>query len=265
MIVKSILMLLVPSLLVLAFTAGCDRASSPSPAAATNSSSARIAARAAVRAAPMSPAPASNAPAAAAKKDVRPVIVAFGDSLTAGYGTDGGQSYPDYLQRELDARAYQYRVINEGISGNTSKDGVLRLPEIISLHPEVVIVAFGGNDGLRGVPIMDSQMNLETIISALQDKHAKVILGGITLPPNYGHDYIEKFNRMYRQQARDYHVRLLPFMLKDAYGVPGSMQNDGIHATAKGNRQVAKNFLPLLLPLLQKRKANPQPSKRERP
>lgn len=212
----------------------------------------------------MSAAPVSS-PATAAAKDLRPVVVAFGDSLTAGYGTDGGESYPDYLQRELDARAYRYRVINEGISGNTSKDGVLRLPEIISLHPAVVIVAFGGNDGLRGVPIMDSQMNLETIISTLQDKHAKVILGGITLPPNYGHDYIEKFNRMYRQQAQDYHVPLLPFMLKNAYGVPGSMQNDGIHATANGNRQVARNFLPLLLPLLQKTKATPKASSRARP
>jgi acyl-CoA thioesterase-1 len=184
--------------------------------------------------------------------DNRPTIVAFGDSLTAGYGTQPGQSYPDYLQQDLDARGYRYRVINEGVSGNTSKDGVLRLRSIVKLHPAVVIVAFGGNDGLRGLPILDSEMNLETIISALKTAHAKVILGGITLPPNYGKDYIQKFNQMYARQARDYHVPLLPFMLKGVYGVPGSMQSDGIHATAQGNRQVAENFLPLLLPLLQK-------------
>lgn len=189
---------------------------------------------------------------APAMKDDRPTIVAFGDSLTAGYGTQPGQSYPDYLQQDLDARGYRYRVINEGISGNTSKDGVVRLQRVIKMHPAVVIVAFGGNDGLRGVPILDSQMNLETIISGLKVAHAKVILGGITLPPNYGKDYIQKFNQMYANQSRDYHVPLLPFMLKGAYGVPGSMQNDGIHATAQGNRQVAKNFLPFLLPMLQK-------------
>lgn len=182
----------------------------------------------------------------------RPTIVAFGDSLTAGYGTGVGQSYPDYLQQDLDALGYRYSVVNAGISGNTSKDGVLRLHGIVKQHPAVVIVAFGGNDGLRGVPISDSQMNLETIIAGLQDAHAKVVLGGITLPPNYGKAYIQKFNSMYRAQARAYHVPLLPFMLKGVYGVPGSMQNDGIHATAQGNRQVAKNFLPILLPLLQK-------------
>ncbi|MHB8302437.1 MAG: arylesterase [Acidobacteriaceae bacterium] len=207
------------------------------------------------------PAPASTS-VPAAQKDTRPVIVAFGDSLTAGYGTDAGQSYPDYLQHELDARGYRYRVVNEGISGNTSKDGVVRLPGIVALHPMVAIVSFGGNDGLRGIPILDSQMNLETIISALQDAHAKVILGGIALPPNYGKDYIQRFNQMYRNQARDYHVPLLPFMLKGVYGVPGSMQNDGIHATAKGNRQVAKNFLPLLLPILKKTEA---PQRHRRP
>lgn len=189
---------------------------------------------------------------ATSQKDTRPLIVAFGDSLSAGYGTTAGESYPDYLQLDLNARGYHYHVVNEGISGNTSKDGVIRLPKIVALHPAVVIVDFGGNDGLRGNPILDTEMNLSTIISALQDAHVKVILGGITLPPNYGSEYIAQFNAMYKKQADDYHVPLLPFMLKDVYGVPGSMQSDGIHATAKGNQQVARNFLPLLLPLLHK-------------
>lgn len=224
------------SILFVALLAGCNR-SQAAPSSAN-----------------LNPSSSTNAVSASAPvvTDTRPVIVAFGDSLTAGYGTDPGQSYPDYLQHDLDARGYRYRVVNEGISGNTSKDGVLRLRRIVALHPAVVIVAFGGNDGLRGLPILDSQMNLETIIDALQDAHAKVILGGITLPPNYGSKYIAQFNAMYREQARAYHVPLLPFMLKGAYGVPGSMQSDGIHATAQGNQVVAKNFLPLLLPMLQK-------------
>lgn len=194
-------------------------------------------------------APAISAPP---KKGHRPVIVAFGDSLTAGYGTNTGQSYPDYLQHDLDARGYRYRVINAGISGNTSKDGVARLPEIVALHPAIAIVAFGGNDGLRGIPIEDTQMNLNTIVSTLQNAQAKVILGGITLPPNYGPAYISKFDAIYKNASQQYRVPLLPFMLKDVYGVPGDIQGDGIHATAKGNEQVAKNFLPLLLPLLHK-------------
>lgn len=201
--------------------------------------------------------PRSSRPATASAKDTHPLIVAFGDSLTAGYGAPFGESYPDYLQKDLLARGYQYRVLNEGVSGNTSKDGLLRARKIAALHPAIVIVAFGGNDGLRGIPIDDTEMNLASIITAFHDAHAKVVLGGITLPPNYGSDYIAKFNEMYKRLADDYHLPLLPFMLKGAYGEPGGMQSDGIHATAKGNRQVAKNFLPLLLPMLHKSVPHP--------
>lgn len=182
----------------------------------------------------------------------RPTIVAFGDSLTAGLGVSRDESYPADLQRELDARGYRYRIVNLGISGNTTKDGVLRIPEVQKYHPSVVIVSFGGNDGLRGLPIQDTEMNLSAIIVAMQDAHAKVILGGITLPPNYGSDYIARFNTIYQKESKVYQVPLLPFMLKGVYGVPGSMQDDGIHPTAQGCKQVAKNFLPLLLPLLRK-------------
>lgn len=185
--------------------------------------------------------------------DPRPVIVAFGDSLTAGHGTGPGQSYPDYLQQDLDVRGYAYHVINAGVSGNTTKDGVDRLPEVLALHPAVAIVAFGGNDGLRGIPIADSRQYLATIVQRLQQAHIQVVLGGITLPPNYGQDYIAQFNQTYQMLAHTYHVPLLPFLLQHVYGVPGSMQDDGIHATAQGNQQVARNLLPLLLPLLHKR------------
>jgi len=98
-------------------------------------------------------APPTPAPKATQAMDKRPVVVCFGDSLTAGYGTDLGQSYPDYLQKDLDAEGYNYRVVNEGISGNTTKDGVNRLNSILALKPAVVVVEFGGNDGLRGLRI----------------------------------------------------------------------------------------------------------------
>lgn len=237
MLVKPNLMFLFSSVLMIAWLTGCNSARSQPPLATFSESSS-----VSLPLAPSDPGPVAT----------RQVIVAFGDSLTAGYGVNSDQSYPANLQRDLDARGYRYRVVNEGVSGNTSKDGVLRIPEITALHPSVVIVAFGGNDGLRGLPIQDTEMNLSTIIAAMQDANAKVILGGITLPPNYGSDYISKFNAIYVKESTAYHVPLLPFMLKGVYGVPGSMQQDGIHPTAQGCKQVARNFLPLLLPLLQK-------------
>ncbi len=196
---------------------------------------------------------AADPPASAADAaDSRPVIVCFGDSLTAGYGTDPGQSYPDNLQRDLDHLGYRYRVVNAGVSGNTTKDGVDRLKDVLRLKPAVVIVAFGGNDGLRGLPIETTRDNLDRIVSTLKQAGAKVVLGGITLPPNYGPDYIRQFDETYQFVAKKYRVRLMPFILKDVYNVPGSMQRDGIHATAQGNKQVALNLLPLVKPLLKK-------------
>ena len=184
--------------------------------------------------------------------DHRPILVCFGDSLTAGAGTDPGQSYPDYLQAALDRRHIRYRVDNQGISGNTTKDGLQRLPEVLALHPAVVLVEFGGNDGLRGLPIADTRANLDQIVATLQRARIKVALAGITLPPDYGPDYIRQFDATYTLLARKYRVPMIPFLLKDVYGVPGMMQPDRTHATAAGNQIVARNLLPLLLPLLKK-------------
>jgi acyl-CoA thioesterase-1 len=207
---------------------------------------------------PETAAPASDSAAPSSASDAttvldgRPVIIAFGDSLTAGYGADPGDSYPDYLQKDLDAQGYHYQVVNQGISGNTSKDGVDRLEDALRLKPVLVIVAFGGNDGLRGLPIASTRANLDRIVSTLLNSGAKVVLGGITLPPNYGPDYIRQFNQTYALLAAKYHVPMLPFLLENVYGVEGGMQADGIHATDQGNEQVAKNLLPLIAPLLKK-------------
>jgi len=181
-----------------------------------------------------------------------PLLVCFGDSLTAGFGTDPGQSYPDYLQTDLDHLHYHYRVDNEGVSGNTTKDGVERLPDILDLHPAVVVVEFGGNDGLRGLPIAESRANLDQIIGTLKHAGIKVALAGITLPPDYGADYVKQFDQTYTLLAAKYRVPMLPFLLKNVYGVPGMMQHDDIHATAKGNQVVARNVIPIVLPLLKK-------------
>lgn len=181
-----------------------------------------------------------------------PVIVCFGDSITAGYGVAPGHAYPDDLQADLDRRGYHYKIVSSGISGNTSKDGVDRVQDVLRLHPAVVIVEFGGNDGLRGLPIADTRRNLDTIVGTLLHSGSKVILAGITLPPNYGPDYIKPFDETYHLIAAKYHVPLLPMLYANIYTVPGAIQEDGIHPTAKGAQILADNFLPLLLPLLHK-------------
>jgi len=182
----------------------------------------------------------------------RPVIVCFGDSLTAGYGAEYGKSYPDYLQSDLDARGYNYRVVNQGISGDTTKDGVERLNDILALKPAIVIVEFGGNDGLRGLRVEDTRANLDKMVATLKARGTKVALAGITLPPDYGPDYIQQFNQTYALIAKKYNVPLLPFLLKGVFGVDGMMQRDNTHATAAGNKIVANNVLPLILSLLKK-------------
>jgi acyl-CoA thioesterase I len=197
-------------------------------------------------------APPTPAPQATSATDKRPLVVCFGDSLTAGYGTDLGQSYPDYLQKDLDAEGYNYRVVNEGISGNTTKDGANRLNSILALKPAVVVVEFGGNDGLRGLRIEDSRANMDKIVGTLKASGTKVVLAGITLPPDYGPDYIIQFNDTYAMLATKYRVPLLPFLLNGVFGVDGMMQADKTHATSKGNEVVARNVLSLLLPLLKK-------------
>lgn len=195
---------------------------------------------------------ACSLPALAAPGGKLPKIACFGDSITAGYGVAPGQSYPDYLQAGLDARGYHYQVINQGISGNTTKDAVERVSDVLQLHPTVVIVELGGNDGLRGLPISATRANLDTIVSALQQAGIKVLLAGITLPPNYGADYIHQFNAVFQEVAAKHRVVLLPMLYAHVYNVPNAIQEDGIHPTAKGAELVAGNILPLLLPMLHK-------------
>lgn len=188
----------------------------------------------------------------AGKNDGRPLVVCFGDSLTAGFGADAGASYPDFLQKDLDAAGYAYRVVNEGVSGNTTKDGVERLAGVIAMKPAAVVVEFGGNDGLRGVKVSVTRENLATMVGGLKKAGIKVLVAGITLPPDYGADYVNGFTANYAAVGKQFGVPVMPFLLKDVYGVGGMMQADNTHATAKGNEVVARNVLPYLEPLLRK-------------
>jgi acyl-CoA thioesterase-1 len=180
------------------------------------------------------------------KPDTRPVIVAFGDSLTAGYGVNGGFSYPDFLQKEIDG----YHVVNAGISGDTTSGGLARIDSVTRLAPKIVILELGGNDGLRGLPLASTRANLEQMIVELRKSGARVVLAGITLPPNYGPDYIREFEKIYKDFAAKYKLPFIPFLLEGVVGVPGMMQPDGIHATVKGNEVVARLVMRTLKPLL---------------
>ncbi|MGA2559013.1 MAG: arylesterase [Terracidiphilus sp.] len=182
----------------------------------------------------------------------RPVLVCFGDSITAGYGLQQGQSYPDFLQKKVDAHGYAYTVENQGTSGATTKDAVASLPSILRLHPDIVIVEFGGNDGLRGLPTDQTRRNLDAVLTALENAHIKVLLAAITLPPDYGPDYIHAFEQVFRDLAAKHHSAFVPMIYKDLIHVPGTIQSDGIHPTVKGSEILADTLFTALKPLLRK-------------
>ena len=191
-------------------------------------------------------------PKRAGTEDQRPTIVCFGDSLTAGFGVDPGKSYPDLLQQELDRRGYRYRVVNLGVSDDTTQDGLDRLSLVLSEKPRIVLLEFGANDGLRGQPVSNSENNLSQMIDGLQKAGAQVILAGITLPPNYGPDYIGKFDAMFQALAARYKTPLIPFLLAGVAGNSNLMQRDRLHPNAEGTRLVVRNVTRTLEPLLQR-------------
>lgn len=194
-----------------------------------------------------SPPQSSSANATPAAADERPVIAAFGDSLTAGVVEN---TYPQYLQELLNQNGYAYSVENDGVSGDTTTDGLARIDGIVTQKPALVILEFGGNDGLRGLPVEETRKNLATMIERLQEAHIPLVLAGITLPPNYGPDYIKPFTAIYPALAEQYHLRFLPFLLAHVYQHPEMMQPDGIHPSGAGNKVVAHDIFTLIKPML---------------
>jgi len=176
--------------------------------------------------------------------------VCFGDSLTAGFGVDPGRSYPDLLQQELDKAGYAYRVVNLGQSGDTTQDGLDRISLVVAEMPKLVILEFGANDGLRGQPVSNMEKNLAQVIEALQKAGVQVVLAGITLPPNYGPEYIRDFDAVYPRLAARYKLPLIPFLLEGAAGHADLMQQDGLHPNTAGTRLVAANVWRVVKPLL---------------
>jgi acyl-CoA thioesterase I len=183
-------------------------------------------------------------------QDNRPAIVAFGDSLTAGAGVEPGMNYPSQLQQKIDAEGYRYEVINAGVSGETSSQGLNRIQDVLDLHPAIAIIELGANDGLRGMPVSTTRQNLEVIINRFQSAGSKVILAGMRVPPNYGLQYANAFSQLFREVAGKTDVALIPFFLEGVGGNPALNQDDGIHPTAEGYKIVVESVWKSLKPLL---------------
>ena len=176
-----------------------------------------------------------------ATPDERPILLAFGDSLTAGYGLPAAEAYPNLLQQKIDAAGYRYRVVNAGVSGDTTAGGLRRLEWSLEGPVKVMVLALGGNDGLRGQPVEEMKANLAKMIEIAQRRGVKVVLAGMEAPPNLGPDYTSRFRTVYRELARQYQTPLIPFLLEDIGGRPDLNQPDGIHPNFAGEKILTEN------------------------
>lgn len=179
------------------------------------------------------------------------VIAVLGDSLTAGLGVAAEEAYPALLEARLRREGLAYRVVNAGVSGDTTAGALRRLDWVLRARPDVVVVALGANDGLRGLPVDAMRDNLVAIVTRLRRAGARVLLAGMRLPPNYGDAYTRAFADAFDDVARRTSVPRLPFLLEGVAGVPALNQPDGIHPNAAGQRVVADTVWRALRPLLQ--------------
>lgn len=181
-----------------------------------------------------------------------PVIVALGDSLTAGFGLLPDEAYPALLEQRLRREGYAYRVVNAGVSGDTTAGGLRRVEWVLRSRPAIVIVALGANDGLRHQSVAAMRDNLVGIVRQLRAAGAAVLLAGMRVPPNYGGDYGHAFAAAFADVARETGVPLAPFLLDGVAGESRLNQPDGIHPTAEGQRIIAERLWPYLRPLLRR-------------
>jgi acyl-CoA thioesterase-1 len=197
------------------------------------------------------PACGDSVPASAPSPAERPpVVVALGDSLTAGFGVAPDQAYPTLLQNRMKAEGYAHVVINAGVSGDTSGGALERLDTALHSDTRVLIVALGANDGLRGVSIDEVRSNLSTIIERAQVRGIRVLLCGMEAPPTRGWDYTVAFHRIFRELAARFQAPLMPFLLEGVVGDPDLNLPDRFHPNAAGYRRTAERMWPYLEPLL---------------
>ena len=212
--------------------AACGSAPAPAPAPGTT---------------PEAPGTRPEAPASA-----KPRIVFLGDSLTAGLGLPGDQSFPSLIGRRLAERGYDYEIVNAGVSGDTSAGGVRRLDWSLEGDVRVLVLALGANDGLRGLPTDELKKNLAAVIERAAARGITVVMAGMEAPPNFGAAYTREFREVYAELAREHQVRFVPFLLQGVAGLPALNQPDGIHPNARGAQIVADLVWAELEPVLRR-------------
>ncbi len=187
-------------------------------------------------------------------QDKKASIVFFGNSLTAGFGLEPEEAYPQLIQNKLDSLGFSYEVINAGLSGETTAGGVERIDWILKQPVDVFVLELGGNDGLRGIDPKETEKNLGIIIDKVRKKYPKVkiLLTGMETPPNMGQGYVKDFREVFPKVAQKKEVAFMEFLLKDVGGIAKLNQPDGIHPTAEGQKIVAENVWVSLQPLLEK-------------
>lgn len=178
-------------------------------------------------------------------------ILIIGDSLSAGYGIGIEQSWPMLLQKQLQNEHYNYRVVNASVSGDTTSNGLSRLPKVLSKYqPEITIIALGANDGLRGLQLPNIKSNLLQIIMLTKKSGSKVLLAGLRLPPNLGSEYTDQFKKMYTDLAAEENIPLVPFLLQNIDDHPDLFQSDSLHPTAKAQKIILNNVWLVLKKML---------------
>ncbi len=186
-------------------------------------------------------------------EDSKKVILFFGDSLTAGYGLEKGEGFPEILQQKIDSLGLSYQVVNAGLSGETTSGGKNRIDWVLKQNVDVFVLELGANDGLRGIPIAETRQNLQEIIDFVREQNPdiEIILAGMQIPPNMGQDYTSEFREIFPDLAEENDVYLIPFLLEDVAGIPELNQQDGIHPTAEGQQILAENVWEVLKPVIQ--------------
>jgi len=200
---------------------------------------------------PAAAAAAGALPAAPAQAGAARNLVVLGDSLSAGYGIRVEEGWVALLQQRLDSQGYGYRVVNASVSGETTAGALARLPRVLAVHhPEIVVIALGSNDGLRGLPVAGLRANLERLVAMAQQAGARVLLLGMRVPSNYGPEYTERFHASYAQAAAARHVARVPFLLERVALEDRYFQPDRLHPTASAQPLLLETVWPALEPLL---------------
>ena len=182
-----------------------------------------------------------------------PIVLMLGDSLTAGYNLPPGHAVPDYVQTQLRNTGKHVRVINGGVSGDTSAGGLARLSWMLNTKPDLVVVELGANDALRGLRPEQTRQNLDGILEALHKRNIPTILAGMRAPLNMGANYGHAFDALYPELAEKWHVPLIPFFLEGIITKPALLQKDGMHPNEKGAKAIAKHILPWIIDALSPR------------